>query len=105
MIRLPMFFAVKHLITEDAEHPSGEEMLLACFSFGKIFEKSVEISPRFCYNMAYLYAQVQGLRIHAGRPIHEMGTSHIFDGKELNRIASHGLTVPFLNKTTYIRDG
>jgi hypothetical protein len=55
--------------------------------------------------MAYLYAQVQGLRIHADRPIHEMGTSHIFDGKELNRIALHGLTVPFLNKTTYIRDG
>ena len=26
---------------------------------------------------------VQGLRIRAGRPIHEMGTSHIFDGKGL----------------------
>lgn len=50
-------------------------------SFGKFYEKSVEISPRFCYNLEYLYAQVQGLRIHAGRPIHEMRTSHIFDGK------------------------
>ena len=32
----------------------------------------------------YLYAHVQGLRIRAGRPIHEMGTSHIFDGKGLD---------------------
>ena len=27
---------------------AGEAMVLACFSFGKISEKSVEISPRFC---------------------------------------------------------
>ena len=44
----PCFFAVKHLITEDAEHPSGEAKVLACFSFRKIFEKSVEIKPKFC---------------------------------------------------------
>ena len=46
MIRLPLFFVV---ITEDAEHPSGEAVILACFSSGKISEKSIEISPRFCY--------------------------------------------------------
>ena len=31
----------------------------------------------------YLYAHMQGLRIRTGRPIHEMGTSHFFDGKGL----------------------
>ena len=35
MIRLPLFFVV---ITEDAEHPSGEAVILACFSSGKISE-------------------------------------------------------------------
>ena len=51
MIRLPLFFVVKHLITEDAEHPSGEAMVLACFPFRKIFEKSVEICPGFCFKI------------------------------------------------------
>ena len=83
-IRLPLFFAVKHLITEDAEHPSGKAVVLACFPFRKILEKSVEISPRFCYNINVFFAHVQGLRIRASRPIHEMGTSHIFDGKGLD---------------------
>jgi len=54
---------------------AGEAMVLACFSFRKISEKSVEISPGFCYNISVFYAHVQGLRIRAGRPIHEMGTS------------------------------
>ena len=51
----------------------------------------------------YLYAHMQGLRIRAGRPIHEMGISHIFDGKGLdmrNRTtllrAEQRLTAPFL---------
>ena len=30
---------------------AGEAVVLACFSSGKISEKSVEISPRFCYNL------------------------------------------------------
>ena len=63
---------------------AGEAMVLACFSFRKISEKSVEISPRFAIIYAYFYAHVQGLRIRAGRPIHEMRTSHIFDGKGLD---------------------
>ena len=40
-----------HPYSSCAKLPSGEEMLLACFSSGKISEKSVEISPRFCYNI------------------------------------------------------
>ena len=30
---------------------AGEAVVLASFSFGKISEKSVKISPRFCYNL------------------------------------------------------
>jgi len=51
---------------------------------GKISEKSVEISPRFAIIQAYFYAHVQGLKIRAGRPVHEMRTSHISDGKGLD---------------------
>ncbi len=72
-------------------------MVLACFSFRKIFDKSVEIGPRFCYNMTNLYAQVQGLRIHAGRPIHEMGTSVL-----LIFLTERGLTA-MRNRPTLLR--
>ena len=41
-------FCCKALNMEDAEHPSGKAVVLACFPFRKILEKSVEISPRFC---------------------------------------------------------
>ena len=69
---------------------------------------------------------MQGLRIRAGRPVHEMRTSHIFDGKGLvamrNRTtllraeqsrAEHGLTASFLRlaiarrmklNTTFVMD-
>ena len=70
-------------------------MVLACFSSGKISEKSVEISPRSCYDKACLYAHVQGLRIRTGRSIHEMRTSHIFDGK--------GLITAMRKRTTLLR--
>ena len=53
MIRLPCFFAVKHLITEDAEHPSGKTVVLACFSSGKISEKSLTVSFASCASTSF----------------------------------------------------
>ena len=52
-IRLPLFFAVKHLITEDAEHPSGEAMVLACLLFAKISEKSLTVSFASCASTCF----------------------------------------------------
>ena len=57
LIGLPLFFVV---ITEDAEHPSGEAMVLACFPFRKIFEKSVEICPGSAKNVKYLIINCRG---------------------------------------------
>ena len=73
-----------HPYSSCAKLPSGEAMVLACFLSRKFIEISVEISPGFCYKIGVFYAHVQGLRIRAGRPIHEMRTSHIFDGKGLD---------------------
>ena len=51
---------------------------------GKSLKNPLKSVPGFAIIYVYLYAQVQGLRIRAGRPIHEERTSsHIFDGKEL----------------------
>ena len=42
--------------------PSGEAMVLACFSFRKISEKSVEINPRFCYNIGVSLCSCAGVK-------------------------------------------
>ena len=55
---LPFFYEGGHM-SNPYLHPysscdtlfAGEAVVLACFSSGKISEKSVEISPRFCYNL------------------------------------------------------
>ena len=41
---------------------AGEAMVLACFSSGKISEKSVEISPRFCYNIDVSLCSCAGVK-------------------------------------------
>ena len=63
---------------------AGEAVVLACFSSGKFLKNPLKSAPDFAIIYLYLYAHVQGLRIRAGRPIHEMRTSHIFDGKGLD---------------------
>ena len=50
----------------------------------QFLKKPLKSAPGFAIIYAYLYAHVQGVRIRAGRPIHEMRTSHIFDGKGLD---------------------
>ena len=41
---------------------AGEAMVLACFSFGKISEKSVEISSWFCYNLSVSLCSRAGVK-------------------------------------------
>ena len=52
VVWLPAFLihSCTHIHTCDTLF-AGEAMALACFSFRKFYEKSVEISPRFCYNL------------------------------------------------------
>ena len=53
--------------------------------FGRISKNPLKSASGFAIIFAYLYDQVQGLRIRAGRPIHEERTSsQIFDGKGLD---------------------
>jgi hypothetical protein len=54
---------------------------------GKFLKNPLTSAPDFAIIYLYLYAHVQGLRIRAGRPIHEMGASvllRFFDGKGLD---------------------
>ena len=50
-----------HIHTCDTLCP-GEAMVLACFSSGKIFGKSVEISPGFCYNIGVSLCSRAGVK-------------------------------------------
>ena len=54
-------------------------------------------APGYAIIFTYLYAHVQGLRIRAGRPIHEMGTSVL-----LIFLTERGLTA-MRNRTTLLR--
>jgi len=40
----------------------GEAMVLACFLSGNISEKSVEIGPRFCYNIGVSLCSRAGVK-------------------------------------------
>ena len=46
-------FCCKALNMEDAEHPSGKAVVLACFSSGKISEKSLTVSFASCVSTSF----------------------------------------------------
>ena len=73
------------LISAPVIHSSQARRWFSPISRSGIFLKNpLKSVPGSAIIKLYLYAHVQGLRIRAGRPIHEMGTSHIFDGKGLD---------------------
>ena len=73
VVGLPVFlcFWTLHILSKSAlalistpviHSVLGEAMALACFSSGKISEKTVEISPRFCFNICVSIYSREGVK-------------------------------------------